>query len=260
MSPSTDTAVRTPIASSAWTRSSSGRLPEASGANGHPPRPPTLPSMRTAPASSAASALAMARPRVSCRCTPTGSPVADRTAVTSDRTSGGVATPMVSASEIALGPDGGSPLGRRHDRSHRHLELVGAAEGGGQGELHDGVLGPGQRDHVGERGQRGGSGLPRVLPAVRVAHRHDVLEVTEPRGEGALRTASVQGEGPPGDLARPRGGRGEHLGVGQRGDHVGAHEARELEIRDPGGHQRVEDGRAWPRCRSGRRPAGHPGG
>ena len=187
MSPSTDTPVRTPIASSAWTRSSSGRLPEAPGANGQPPRPPTLPSIRTAPASIAASALAMARPRVSCRCTPTSSPVAERTAPTSELTSGGVATPIVSASEIASAPTA-APRSAAATTA-----LTGTSSSYGQPKAVASVssttatLGAGQRDHLGERGQRVGRGLPRVVPAVGVAHRHDVLEVAQPGSEGALR-------------------------------------------------------------------------
>ena len=102
--PSTEQPVSTPIAVSAWTRSSIGTLPLAPGANGQPPSPPTLASSRTAPCSIATSPLAIANPRVSCRCTPTGTSTASTTASTSAATSVGTPTPIVSARPIDDAP------------------------------------------------------------------------------------------------------------------------------------------------------------
>ena len=59
--------VAKPLLSHRNTRSSNTTLPVAPGANGQPPRPPSEPSRMRAPSSSAAAALAMPMPRVSCR-------------------------------------------------------------------------------------------------------------------------------------------------------------------------------------------------
>src|SRR4030095_7484276 len=59
--------VLNPLLSHRNTRSSNTTFPVAPGANGQPPRPPSDPSSTRAPASSAAEALAMPMPLVSCR-------------------------------------------------------------------------------------------------------------------------------------------------------------------------------------------------
>ena len=209
MSASRSMPVSTPDSSSTCTRSSSARLPLAPGANGQPPRPPTVPSMRAAPASRAASALAMPSPRVSWRCTPTGT--VDRRAAScrrrGDVTSRGMAVPMVSASDMPAGASGEarsatastSPVatGRRTGTRTRWPASPRARRRRGSA-CGDGL-------HLGERGVGGAAG---VVAAVAVGHAHHELQAVHPGGEGrwAPRAFSTSAH-----RSRRRRGRGGQL-------------------------------------------------
>jgi hypothetical protein len=92
--------VSMPIACSMATTSSVARLPDAPGAYGQPPRPPTAASMVSMPSDSPATQLASAAPRVSWKCIAICSCGTSASTISSTRsTCIGLATPMVSPSD-----------------------------------------------------------------------------------------------------------------------------------------------------------------
>ena len=128
--------------------------------------------------------------------------------------------------------------------------LVGTAERGGEGELQ------GDRGLSGEGGDpveachRVIGGRPRVVPAVRIADRHDVLEMTDSRLQSTLCAPLVEHETPPNDR-HARGGRAQRLRVGHGGHTIGTHEAAYLQLRDPRCHDRLEQRHLRGRCKRG---------
>src|SRR2546422_76601 len=117
MSLSRSIPVSTPIASRQWTRSSLQTFPEAPGAKGHPPRPPTEESKCVTPHSIAARMFGIAIARVSwvwsVHSTPGKRPI--KTSRTR-QTWRGLAMPVVSARPTARGP---MSTGRRAHPSRR---------------------------------------------------------------------------------------------------------------------------------------------
>src|SRR4051812_42245961 len=91
--------VSKPMSCSMWTTSSVATLPEAPGAYGQPPIPPTLASNSLTPNSSAVRMFASPVPRVLWKCSRSG-----RTAESRSRTRRGVAMPVVSPKAIRSAP------------------------------------------------------------------------------------------------------------------------------------------------------------
>lgn len=103
---STSTPVLTPMRSSRLATSSVATFPVAPGMNGQPPRPPNAVSKRVTPCLNAAIRFAMPSPRVSWRCSTSGTPgAASFTALTRRSTDSGSARPAESAIASSSTPE-----------------------------------------------------------------------------------------------------------------------------------------------------------
>ena len=123
-----------------------------------------------------------------------------------------------------------------------HAALVGAPKAGGEHRLAAQALGPGAREHALEAGEglRDGAVDVAAVVGLRDGDDHVYLVKAGAVAQRALEAALV------GDQHAHRNPGGDvdplqHLGgVGELGEHVGAHEARDLEARQPGARERVD--------------------
>ncbi len=182
----------------------------------------------------------MARPRVSCRWMPTGTPSA-ATCATTGPISVGTAVPMVSASPSADTPASTAAPADVGHRARIDRAVERAAEGGGEGELDLSLLVAGQPGHATKPGQPRRDGLAGVLALMGLGHRDHPLQMAQTGGQGPLRAPFVEDEPPARDgLGAARGGRHHLLGVGHGRHPIRADERGQLQLADAGGDERLE--------------------
>ena len=155
-------------------------LPEAPGAYGQPPRPAHDASKRVAPASSAASALASAMPRVSCRwivVAAIGSTPRRRSS--RRRTPAGSAMPVVSHSVMPAAPPAISASAMRATSSSGTSPSNGQPNAHDSDTLHSTPPWPASRTISQQLRERLGAAHAQVGDVVRFAARHHEVQLVD---------------------------------------------------------------------------------